>query len=252
MFLIQATKYLIFVTILFSFLSSFSQDDGGKRLRINRKNPVVKTRLSFSPIIGLYTNNKKHTQGTRQKMAFCISIKEEIRLDKKNQSFLFIGAEYLNHGVNFNSYYFYEDSLKLYNNNMRYRYSLSIQEINFPIQFKYSFQRENNAIFSSYLFGGYCYRWLIANKLNVTENGNELASTQTNLRFKIPAFGIYNNSFLSVGFGAQKNTPLKHNAVFAELQFRYGLSPMYFQEKYSASNLFINSHFLLLTVGIKL
>lgn len=236
---------------LFSFFLS-AQEDGGKKLRINRKNPIVKTRLGFSPIIALYGGNKNHTSSVKQKIAFSFSLKEEIRIDRKNQSFIFIGADYIQHGVTFNSYYFYSDSIALYDQSFRYKYNLTIHELNFPLQFKYSFQRENNSMYSSYVFAGYCYRWLVTNKLNVTGEGEDVITKKTDLKFKLPAFSHYNNSFFSLGIGAQKNLPLRHNAIFLEAQYRYGLSPMYFKETFTASSLYFNTHFLLITVGVKI
>lgn len=246
-------KYLLSTVFLFQFCLSLAQEDGGRQLRNRRKNPVVKTRFGISPVLSLYKSNKNHTTGTKPKMAFHFSWKEEIRLDKNNRNFFMVGAEYIFHGVNFDSYYFYEDSLKLYTpERLKYKYSLTIHELDFPIQLKHSFQKETNTIFSSYIFAGYCYRFLVDSRLKVSENGNELVNQYEPLKFKNPAFNPANSSFLNMGAGFQKNTPLRHNAVFAEIQFRYGLSPFYFNESFSASSLYTTSHFLLITVGFKI
>jgi hypothetical protein len=251
--LIYQVKYLITILFAFTFLVASAQEDGGKRLRNARKNPRVKTRIGISPVIGLYKTNKNHTAYTRPKMAFNISLKEEIRLDRNNKDFLMIGAEYMFHGLNFNSYYFYSDSLQLYTaDRLRYKYSLTIHEVDFPIQLKHSFQKETNTIFSSYIFAGYCYRWLIESNLKVTENGNELVNQREPLKFKSPAFNPVNSSFFNIGAGFQKNTTLMHNAIYAEIQFRYGLSPFYFNESFAPSSMFTNSHFIMLTVGFKI
>ncbi|MBI3518922.1 MAG: outer membrane beta-barrel protein [Bacteroidetes bacterium] len=246
-------KYTISLLLLFQSVFLFSQEDGGKRLRNHRKNPYVKTRIGISPVLGLYKANKNHTTGTKPKMAYNFSIKEEIRFDKHNQNFIMVGAEYMFHGVNFNSYYFYSDSLQLYTpDRLRYKYSITMHELDFPIQLKHSFQNETNSIFSGYIYAGYCYRWIIESHLKVTEDGNELVNQHEPLKFKIPAFGTANSSFLSVGGGFQKNTTLKHNAVYAELQFRYGLSPFYFNESFAPSSMYTTGHFILLTVGFKI
>lgn len=230
-----------------------AQEDGGKRLRNSRQNPRLKSRFGISPVLGLYKSNKNHTSGTKPKMAFNFSWKEEIRIDKNNQNFLLIGAEYTYHGVSFNSYYFYTDSLQLYTaERLRYRYNITIHELDFPIQIKHSFQKETNAIYSGYVFAGYCYRWILESHLKVDDNGNTLIAQKETLKFKSPAFNPSNSSFLSIGAGFQKNTTLRHNAVFAELQFRYGLSPFYFNESFAPSSMFINNHFILLTVGFKI
>ncbi|MES2514854.1 MAG: hypothetical protein V4580_11950 [Bacteroidota bacterium] len=246
-------KYLITVVLLLHVCSITAQEDGGRRLRNNRKNPVVKTRIGISPVVGIYKTNKNHTADTRPKMAYNFSLKEEIRLDKNNRDFLMIGAEYMFHGVNFNSYYFYSDSLQLYTKErLKYKYSITIHELDFPIQLKHSFQKETNTIFSSYIYAGYCYRWLIEGNLKVTEDGNELVNRYEHLTFKSPAFTPVNSSFLCIGGGFQKNTQLRHNAVYGELQFRYGLSPFYFNESFAPSSMYTNSHVIMLTVGFKI
>jgi len=244
-------KYFFVFCLSFTLIKSTAQEDGGKKLITKRNNPIVRSRISLSPVLGMYTPNKNHTSNAQQKMAFCFSIKEEFRLNKKNKDFLLIGAEYMLHGVNFNSYYFYSDSLKLYNSKMNYKYQLTIHEIDFPIQLKHSFQKETNAIFSSYIFAGYCYRWILASNLKVDINGNEILNQSERISFKSPAFNSVNSSFLLAGFGFQKNIPLNYKAIFAELQFRYGLSPFYLNEKFTPSSLYIASHFIYLTIGFK-
>lgn len=245
-------KYFIILCFSVIIKNSIAQEDGGKKLRNKRKNPITKTRISVSPVISIYKPNKHHTSNTSQKKAFCFSIKEEIRLTPENKDFLFVGIEYMLHGLNFNSYYFYDDSLKLYNTNMNYNYKLILHEVDFPIQLKHSFQKETNAIFTSYVYAGYCYRWMIKNNLIVENNGTELINKSENIIFKSPAFNPINSSFLSVGIGFQKNMPLHYRAIFAELQFKYGLSPFYFHENFTPNNLYISSHFLNFTIGYKL
>lgn len=251
--MIYLIKYFITVILLFQFCLVSAQDEGARRSRNRLKNPIVKTRIGISPVLGLYKSNKYATTGTKPKMAFNFSLKEEIRLDRKSQSFLLVGVEYMFHGVNFNSYYFYGDSLKLYTpERLKYKYSITIHELDFPILLKHSFQKETNTIYSSYIFAGYCYRWIIESHLKVTDNGEELVNQYEPLKFKSPAFNTANSSFLSVGGGFQKNTQSRHNAVFAELQFRYGLSPFYFNESFAPSSLYTSGHFILLTVGFKI
>lgn len=251
--MIYPVKYLIILITFLLYGSASAQEDGGKNLRNSRNNPIVKTRIGISPVLGFYKTNKNHTSGAKPKMAYHFSLKEEIRLDRNNQNFLMIGAEYMFHGVNFNSYYFYQDSLKLYTpERLKYKYSITVHELDFPIQVKHSFQKETNSIYSAYIYAGYCYRWIIESHLKVSDNGNNLWDRYEPLKFKNPSFNPVNSSFLNCGAGFQKNTSLLHNAVYAEIQFRYGLSPFYFNQSFAPSSMFINSHFLLITVGIKI
>jgi hypothetical protein len=251
--LIFKQTYSILLCFLITCSSLYAQEDGGKRLRNNRKNPVFKTRLSLSPVIGFYKSNVHHTSSSKAKASFNFSIKEEIRLDRNNMNYIMIGAEYMMHGLSFSSYYFYKDSLQLYTpDRLKFKYDLLIHEVDFPIQLKHSFQKETNSIFSSYLFAGYVYRWIVASKLKVSDSETEFVNKRESVTFKNPAFSFSNCSFFSLGYGFQKNTLLQHNAVYAELQFRYGLSPFYFNESFTPSSLYTSSHFLFLTVGIKI
>ncbi len=246
-------KFNLHYIICLFFLNALlvAQDDGGG-LHHSKSNPMYKTRIGISPVIALYTNNKHHTSKSQQKMAFNISVKEEIRINKKSTSFLLIGAEYTYHGLNFNSYYFYDDSLKLYNGNMTAKYGLQLHELNIPIQIKQSFQRETNALVSAYVYAGYCYRIITNANLQVTNNGQETYNHSEKIKFKNPIFNSNDNSFLCFAGGVQKNTMKRHNAVYAELQFRYALSPFYFNKSFAPTSISINSHFLMLTVGFKI
>lgn len=250
--LIYQLKYLWFIAFVWQLSVTFAQDGGNKKSHHHRRNPIIKTRLSVSPVLSLYKSNPHHTSGIKPKMAFNISWKEEIRLDKHNSNYLMIGVEYMFHGVNFNSYYFYNDSLQLYTiDRLKYKYSLTINELDFPIQIKHSFQNETNAVYTGYVYAGYCYRWLLESHLKVEDNGRDIVSQQERITFKTPTFNPVNSSFLNIGVGVQKNSMSKHNAIFAEAQFRYGLSPFYLNESFTASSLYTTSHFIMLTVGTK-
>lgn len=236
-------------------MSAYAQKtDGGSNIQSLRAINFVKTRLSVSPVLGFYATNKKHATAGKQKMSFAVSTKAEIRLTKHYRDFLLVGAEYMQHGVNFNSYFFYPDSIQLYTaNRLRYTYNATIHEFDFPILVKHSFDKESNSIFSKYIFAGYNFRWLAFSKLKVEDNGAEIyTNNNENITFKQPVFSKRNNSFITIGAGFQRNTPNKNKAVFAEIQFKYGLSPLYINNSYSPSSLYINSHFLYITVGVKI
>lgn len=228
-----------------------AQGEGMQRAKGIRKNPRVQTKLSFSPVIGLYKANPNHAGKARAKMAFCFSVKEEIRIDKKSMSFIGLGVDFMAHGVKFNSYYFPKDSLRLYTGNLNAEYNVNVQELDFPLYIKRSFQRENNSLLSGYVFAGYSYRLLIKRVMTVSYYGDEVQYDNGNLRFKIPVFTNQGNSFLQAGMGFQKNNPNKHKALYGEFQFKYGLSPLYIDQPYGPTSLYVTSHFFLLTVGVK-
>ncbi len=252
----QNLKYNFTYIILFFLLAqqaSYAQKtDGGTSVQSLRAINHIKTRLSFSPVLGFYSPNKNHTSGGKQKLSYAVSLKAEIRLTKEYRDFIMLGVEYMNHGVNFNSYFFYSDSIKLYTpNRLRYTYNLSIHELNFPVLFKHSFEKESNSVFSKYIFAGYSYRYLFYNKLKVDDSGTEIYDQSEKLTFKSATFNPKGSSFLCFGGGIQRNVPNKNKALFAEVQFKYGLSPIYLYNAYSPSSLYINGHFLYITVGFK-
>ena len=239
--------------MMMSVLFSFAQkNDGGSSVLSLHGIKQVKTRVSISPVLGLYSANKHSASGAKQKLSAALSVKAEWRLTKHYQDFLLIGVEYMLHGVDFNSYYFYKDSLQLYSpSRMRYAYSLTIHELDFPILLKHSFQKESNTLFSQYIFAGYNYRWLIASRLNIADNGTELYNQNEKVIFKNGAFSPINSGFICFGAGFQKNIPAKEKAFFAEVQFKYGLNALYVHNDYSPSSLFLNNHFIYITVGSK-
>lgn len=210
-------------------------------------------RIFFGPAYGFYNVNRNHTANAVSKKSALIGFRKEFRFDREYKSFFLLGVDYFFHGVNFNSYYFKPDSIKLYDKSFAYNYSLFIHELNLPFQFKYSFTRENNSLFSPYLMVGYHLRYLLPSVLKVSQNGNDFVSdNNVDLKFKNPFITDKINSFISITAGWQKNSlNNSRSSFFVEAIFRYGFSPSYFTEEYAPTSLFINSSHLGLNIGLK-
>ena len=216
------------------------------------KTPGKSVRLSFAPIVSFYSINLNHAKNAVQRMSGVFSFKKERRLGNDYKTFFLYGIDYLFHGINFQSYYFLSDSLKLYDKNFAYKYSLFMHEIDIPLQVKYSFNRENNRLFSGYTVIGYHLRYLLPSNLKVTQNGNLIKTDGLDLKFKTPFLDEKINSFLCLGLGWQKNnTASSRSGFFMELNYRYGFSQYYFESSYSATSLFMNGSHLSLQLGIK-
>jgi hypothetical protein len=232
--------------VVFIFLA------GILRSQTSEKRSGNGTRLMFGPVLGFYTINLKHARNPGQKMSAVIGIRREIRIDHDFRTFLLVGADYFFHGLNFNSYYFRPDSLQLYNKNFNYTYSLVIHELNFPIQLKFLFRREDNKLHSPYLIAGWHLRWLMASNLRITENGQKVKDDSPPVSFRIPLLDSSLNSFVSLGIGWQKNSlRSSKGSFFIELNGRYGFSDYYIRRSYTASSLFINAVHLTLLIGTK-
>lgn len=231
------------------FIFLFTQIGFSNPLRPKKKSCY---RICIAPVYGFYGINKNHATNTQPKMSAQFNFKHEFGGDRQYKAFFSYGIDYFLHGLNYNSYYFKPDSLQLYNKNFAYQHSLIMQEIALPIQFRYSFLNENNALFSPYVALGYQLRYMLPANLKIAQNGNQIINSAVDVAFKNPLIykNINSSIFASVGF--QKNgINGSKTGFFIELQTKYGFSPYSFYEKYVASSLYINSVHLALNVGVR-
>jgi hypothetical protein len=211
-----------------------------------------KFRFGFGPSIGFYSVNLNHSSGARPRASLQVNLKRQFRMDREHKNFLLIGLDYMFHGITFNSYYFQNDSLQLYDKNFAFRYSLFMQEASIPIEYKYSFKPENNSLYSAYFMFGYRLRYLFPLSVNVTENGNSVSVNSEALYFVNPFIFKKMNSAIHTAFGFQRNGVGGSDFnFFIELNYRYNFSPYYFKTDYSASSLIFNSQHLSLQLGLK-
>jgi hypothetical protein len=210
-------------------------------------------KFTIGPVVSLYSINKNHAAQANQKASFIAGVKKEWRLDKEHRSFFISGVDYFFHGLNFRSYYFKPDTLKIYDKYFAYDYSLYIHELHLPFQFKYLFKRKDNRLYNSYLQLGYHLRYLLTSDLKVTLNGEKVKYDSPAMSFKSPLISKRVNPFVSVSYGWQKNSigSIKGN-LFVEVNLKYGFSPYSFDKPYAASSLYINSSHLTFLVGFKL
>lgn len=209
-------------------------------------------RLFFGPAYGFYQINKNHAKASVPKKSGCVGFRKEIKFDRDFKTFFLIGVDYFFHGLNFQSYYFRPDSIKVYDKTFAYDYNLIIQEVNLPIQVKYSFTKENNSVSSPYLMIGYHLRYLLPGTLTISQNGENIKKDRLDLFFKNPLISKKLNSFVSISAGWQKNSlNNSKTSFFAELNLRYGFSPYYFEKEYAATSLNMSSTHLSLFLGLK-
>lgn len=241
-----ASKYLIILILCCQCFVVFSFP-----LKHNRKRFVQ--RFAFGAFYGFYKVNKNHSVNATPRAAALISYKAEIYLDQRKQNSILFGLDYFYHGINFNSYYFKPDSLKLYDKSFSYQYSLGINELALPLLYKYSFVSDKEALFSPYLFLGYNFRFMLPTRSLVRLNGNEIKRENVQMNFKNPLFFNPLNSGFQIAIGFQKNNYESSNSgFFVELMCRANFSPYLYQTNYSANSLFINNTHLGLNLGFKL
>ncbi len=213
--------------------------------------PEWYTRLGASPVLGFYSVYQKHAINPSAKMSFNFFIKRERSIGFTYKAFVSVGAEYFVHGLNFRSYYFTQDTLQIYTGDFPYRYSLYIHELQFPIQVKFTANSTLNSRFTPYFSLGYSPRILLLGSVNISQEGTDVFGETVSMKFKHPLFSNKINSCIQASLGIQTNRSRgERNTFFAEIFFRYGFSPYYFETAYAASSLYINSSHLGLTVGI--
>lgn len=239
-------KHTALLLVLFFFIPAFLFSQSSKKKSGNGN------RINFGPVISFYTINKNHAINPTQKISAIIGFRREQRLGRDYKAFFLFGIDYFFHGLNFRSYYFATDTLKLYDKSFGYDYSLFIHELDLPLQLKYLFKREDNSLFSPYITVGYHLRYLLPGSLKVSQNGNTIKTDNPDVTFKNALLNNKLNAFVSLGLGWQKNSlSASKGSFFVELNVRYGFSPYYFATDYSASSLYINGTHLTLQLGQK-
>lgn len=209
-------------------------------------------RVEFGPSLGFYTLNTRHAVNPSQGLSFLLGAKYETRADRSFRTFFSAGVDYFMHGVNFKSYYFGNDSIQLYTKTYAYYYSLYIHEVQVPLQLKLLFKRADNSPSSAYAIIGFHVRYLVTSNLRVSEDGTLVKKDAPSLSFKTPLFDQHVNSFVSVGFGWQRNSKSGSKGnFFAEASLRTGVTPYSFSRPYAASSLYISSTHALLLLGFK-
>ena len=210
------------------------------------------TLLTFGPAIGSYRLDSKHAVSPERRLSFTAGFRREIRVDREYRTFIQFGAEYFVHGLGYDSYYFDQDTLQLYDKSFGYQYHLVNQEINVPVQLKILFNRGDNKLYSPYACVAYHLRYMLPATLEVSQFGNKVKKDYPEMKFRNFLFYDKINAFVSAGVGWQRNKiSARGSSFFAELNFRYGFSDYYFEKSYAASSVFINATHLTLFLGLK-
>jgi len=209
-------------------------------------------RIGFGTGLSFYHLNDKHADSPKQKMNGIFGVRRELRVSRDYKTYVLFGADYVFHGISYQSYYFKPDSIKLYDKKFNYNYSLFMNEIHIPFQMKYLLRREDNSLFSPYILVGYNLRFLLPGILNVRQDGKSLQKDNPDMQFRTFLIHRNVNASISASAGWQKNRlGSSRGSFFAEINFLYGFSDFFFESDYSATSMFINGTQVTLLVGAK-
>ena len=217
-----------------------------------QKTPMRFSKLNLAILLQRYYYNTFHSKNLNAGVSFLIGYHQELTLDRiKNKNFFSVGIEYLRQSFSFNSYYFTQDTFRLYNGQMDYLYNVRVNECNIPILYKHNFSRENNDVQGIYFSVGYVYRILLESSMTVKYQGLEQDRKSIRPSFKIGVLNKYANSYVHFNIGFQKNNPQGKMKMYIELFGRYGFSPFLVKTSFTANNLYFGNYFVGVSVGIK-
>lgn len=209
-------------------------------------------RYNIGTGLNFYTTNDKHGVDPKQRLNATFGIRRELRVTRDFKTYLLFGAEYVLHGVNYRSYYFKPDSVKLYDRKYSYNYALTINEIHIPIEIKYLLRREDNSLFSPYLLFGYHLRYLGPASVTVRKDDQIYQTYHPDMRFRTHLFSDKINASLCASLGWQVNHLGEgKNTLFVEANFQYGFSDYYFKSEYSANAMYLNCIQVTFNIGAK-
>ena len=229
---------------MLSVYPAFSQD---------RKEKFFHAAIYAGPGLSMYSINIKHADNLKSKPTFNAGIKFLFLLNKS--TYVFSSLQILAHGNSFNSYYFQDSTLRLYDKNYNYNYASKFTDALFHAGLRYKFT-ENHQI-KSKIYGelGCIIKQRIGGLLDVSSisYGNSVYYDtpgnlfNTRILSKKNAFGV----LLATGY--DKNFRDKKSAWFIELNFQYYINRFDFiKKKEFPEDLYQNERFLIVNISFNL
>jgi hypothetical protein len=261
--MLQSKKYFALITVVFSLVVSTTMGQGRyasdylfhlfpfKQVQPNipTNKRSAKTRIEAGMVLGFLKNDPHYTNTSKVSSGYTIGVKEEIPVLRK--SAIQFGFDFYKQSISFNSYFFapgysflYDPAKEIYN------HAISIDEMHFPIELRFSFLPETKNIRTFYGMFGYVYRLLIYDNAIVTntQSGRFVYEGQDNLTYNYSLFTPKGSSIIELGLGYQRNGMKNGNAFFVELNYNYGISPINYSGNGFGSN---DINFTLASFAIK-
>jgi hypothetical protein len=212
---------------------------------------TVLTRVYTGPILGFYNNNEDYTANTKALFSFTVGMKWEYKFN--GLASLGIGAEYVSHGLAFDSYYFAPGQQTFYDKTFPFVHKARLHEAHAPILFKYNFTKENDTPMNGYLMVGWGYRYIFASNTTITSKATGdfayVGNIQASMEYKL--FTRNGGSMLLGGIGFERNFQVKHTSIYMELLYKYGLSRFRYNGSGTADPFYIKDAFLSVNMGYK-
>ncbi len=233
----------ILATLLIINQSLFSQD---------RKEKFLHLAIYAGPGLSFYSINSNHADNLKSKPTFNAGVKFLFLLNKS--TYFFSSLQILTHGNSFNSYYFADSTLKLYDKNYNYIYDSKFTDLSINAGLRYKFT-ENQQI-KSKIYGELAciLKQRVGGLLDVSSIsfGNSVYYDTPGNLFNTRTISNKNAFGVLLATGYDKNFRDKKSAWFIEINFQYSINRFdYLKKNEFPEDLFLNERFLLLNTGIR-
>jgi len=168
---------------------------------------------------------------------YILGLTEEIPIQK--QAYLQIGIQILSEGLSFNSYFFAPEYSFLYNGNETYNHSISMNEIQVPLLYKFLLSKPDGKLRSIYASFGGKFRYISYTTSTVTDNntGFLIWEQQKDVISLNKLFSSYGSPIFEVSLGYQRGVKKKRKrGWYMNLEYNYGLSPLVYTGDNAGSN----------------
>lgn len=244
----RAILFFLFILITGN---SFCQDDP---TYLYHENPVVprgvfqefhnrpfKTSIDaglvfgFSGVGGVYSN---YVNGLSAKVGYTFGLIEEIPIQR--HSYIEIGAEILQDGLSFNSYFFAPGASVVYDGNEIYSHTISMNEVQVPILYKVPLGPIDRKGRSIYMTVGAKFRYISYTNSTVDSSSYLIWQGQKDVTSLYKLFSPFGSSVFEISLGYQRNTlKKKRRGWYMDLEYDYGLSPLVYSGNLDGSNYII-------------
>jgi len=217
-----------------------------------KKEKFFQASFYMGPGLAKYKTNTNHSDNLKSKPTFNAGVKLLFNINKS--TYYFTSLQILTHGNSFNSYYFADSSIRIYDKKFEYAYLSRFNDIVIQNGLRYKFTE--NPQTKKYIYSelGFGIKKRLNSLLDVSSisYGNSVyydtAGDIFNSRVLPKECGF--NLILSTGF--DKHFREKKTAYFFELNFQYGLNRFYFINHANFPlDLYLEERFLFINTGIR-
>jgi hypothetical protein len=232
--------YLVFFYLNITGLFLFSQ-----------KNTQYKG-IQFSSGYSFFFLNTRHLSRFYQEwpLSMFVSYSKSLNTKKENKNFFVAGLRVLNQRFGFHSYYFFPDSLKLYDNSFPVSYRINSFSFLAESGLRFEWNNPERYLFTPFLYAGFNLQSPVFYTLRYDYNGKNQKDNGTAF-FRNAWIGPYVNPGLNVLLGVQYNLGRSGKTRFLlDAGGVFFSAPFLIEKNFLPSALYFNYIFLQVQAGI--